>query len=53
MATKNKVECSCGFTGKIDDLLIDDQDHRQLYCPKCKLTGGIEFKWETLQKTSA
>lgn len=38
-----KVSCSCGFIGLLEDLLIDDENHRVFYCPSCHLTGGLFF----------
>lgn len=38
-----EVICSCGFQGKIKDLLIDDENHRYYYCPFCRLDGGLSF----------
>jgi len=42
--TNMKITCSCGFSGVLSDLLVDDNYHRVYYCPNCKLYNGIKFK---------
>lgn len=43
MNTTIEVTCSCGFQGKIEDLYIDDENHRHYFCPTCHLDGGLDF----------
>lgn len=43
MRLKIEVICSCEFQGKIEDLHIDDENHRHYFCPSCYLDGGLNF----------